>query len=329
MLSGCDDAVQTPMKVAPPEKKVDPTSIKTVRIIVNEDYGDAEKFEGLPVGDDMAKLLSIFGLKVLRDVGEYGDATMIVDVNGTPMGQYYYRNGRPPAVFSFNCAKVEIEIRMTAEGKTIAFFKEQTREEPTVPTSTYEITTTPEHAPFGMAYPKEELLTKGFIILYRMLKREDIEPVIDTLIDGDTTFEKAAYKSLGQIHPNWRRDEELTRKTLPRFLAILREDARRHPFTLGNSTTCAIAAIGRPAIEELISLLEDEDAVFRRGIILALREMRDPRAIEPLIARLEDEHDSDCADYALSAITGQRFGRDHEKWLAWWNRNKRSILRGR
>jgi hypothetical protein len=333
MLSGCNDTVQTPVKVALPEKKVDPTSIKTVRLIVNEDYGDAEKFEGLPVGDDMAKLLSIFGLNALRDLAdlppsfEYTDATMIVDVNGTPLGQNYFMGGLPPAFFSFNSAKVEIEVRMTAGRKTIAFFKGQ--KELKSPTATSNITKTPEDAPFGIAYPKEELLTKGFFILYRMLRRKDREPFAATLIDDDIFFRGAAFRALHRIDPNWIKDEELARKALPEFLAILRREARAQPGVIQYSKMLAIAPIGSSAMEELISLLADEDAAFRKVIIQVLGEMRDPRAIEPLIARLKDEHDSNYASDALSAITWQKLGRDPEKWLAWWQKNKESLLRGR
>jgi len=60
--------------------------------------------------------------------------------------------------------------------------------------------------------------------------------------------------------------------------------------------------------------------------------LKDPRAVEPLIATLKVEDD----DYvrfsvidALDKITGKKFGKDHEKWQKWWEENKGKFLKGR
>ena len=76
---------------------------------------------------------------------------------------------------------------------------------------------------------------------------------------------------------------------------------------------------------------EIETSSIRRAAAEALGKLDDPRAVEPLITAMQDR------DYflhyvaaeSLQKITGQNFGIDQEKWLAWWEKNKATYLAGR
>jgi len=56
----------------------------------------------------------------------------------------------------------------------------------------------------------------------------------------------------------------------------------------------------------------------------AFGELKDPRAVEPLISALEGENSwvREEAAKALANITGKDFGEDDTKWESWWHENK-------
>lgn len=79
------------------------------------------------------------------------------------------------------------------------------------------------------------------------------------------------------------------------------------------------------AVEPLIGTLKnDKNGYVRAMAAWALGQIRDFRAIEPLIDALTDES-SDVrkrAPLALKEITGQDFGKDPAKWREWREKNK-------
>jgi HEAT repeat protein len=80
----------------------------------------------------------------------------------------------------------------------------------------------------------------------------------------------------------------------------------------------------------LISALKDRDSPARGDAAWALGKIRDPRAVEPLIAALKDENPSiqEDAEKALMQITGKDFGPDPVKWQNWWKQNKGNVGSG-
>ena len=54
--------------------------------------------------------------------------------------------------------------------------------------------------------------------------------------------------------------------------------------------------------------------------LTALGEIKDRRAIKPLIGLLQNDDPGTCRQVskALTQITGQSFGESHENWLQWW-----------
>ena len=84
------------------------------------------------------------------------------------------------------------------------------------------------------------------------------------------------------------------------------------------------------AVEPLILALNDEDdnlGYLRECSARSLGIIKDSRAIAPLIAALE-VGTSGAAQWALGQITGQELGYDSKKWHEWYERIKCSGVHG-
>ena len=79
------------------------------------------------------------------------------------------------------------------------------------------------------------------------------------------------------------------------------------------------------AVEPLIATLKNDNNGYVRAMAAwALGQIKDRRAVEPLIAAITDES-SDVrkrSPLALKQITGKDFGKDQAKWQEWWEKNK-------
>jgi len=83
-------------------------------------------------------------------------------------------------------------------------------------------------------------------------------------------------------------------------------------------------------LETVIAALKDEDSTVRGGAARSLGEIKDSRAIKPLIAVVLKDEDSGVrsgASIALSKITGENFGDPSKwphpsEWQEWWEKNK-------
>lgn len=79
------------------------------------------------------------------------------------------------------------------------------------------------------------------------------------------------------------------------------------------------------AVEPLIATLKDDDNGYVRAMAAwALGQIKDRRAVEPLIAAITDESSDvkKMAPLALKEITGEDFGKDPAKWQKWWEGKK-------
>jgi HEAT repeat protein len=79
------------------------------------------------------------------------------------------------------------------------------------------------------------------------------------------------------------------------------------------------------ALEPLIAMLKnDQNGYVRAMAAWALGKIKDRRAVEPLIDGVTDESSDvkKMAPQALKEITGQDFGKDPVKWREWWEKNK-------
>ncbi len=78
------------------------------------------------------------------------------------------------------------------------------------------------------------------------------------------------------------------------------------------------------AVDPLIAALNDENRGVRQYAAECLGNLEDTRAVAPLIAALEDENIwvRNYASRALEIITGKYLGRKSAKWQIWWRENK-------
>lgn len=84
------------------------------------------------------------------------------------------------------------------------------------------------------------------------------------------------------------------------------------------------------AIGPLIFAIKDKDLDVRLRAAKALVKIGTP-AVEPLIEALKDKDSyvRGNAAWGLRAITGQDFGGDPAKWQEWWEKNKKETRTGR
>jgi hypothetical protein len=126
--------------------------------------------------------------------------------------------------------------------------------------------------------------------------KDRIEVLVEALKDENSSVRGSAAEALEKINPKWRETEE-AKKWVPVFISDLKSKS------LGT----------------------------REAAVYALGELKDPRAVEPLIEALKDENPDvrERAANALQKITGQNFGENPEEWQKWWEKNKGRFIKGK
>jgi len=86
----------------------------------------------------------------------------------------------------------------------------------------------------------------------------------------------------------------------------------------GVAATKALIKIGEPAVEPLIAALKNENPMRQEIITRILGEIKDPRAVEPLMSIAENYNDNYryakvSAEKALEKITGKDYGRQKQE----------------
>ncbi len=83
--------------------------------------------------------------------------------------------------------------------------------------------------------------------------------------------------------------------------------------------------LGAPAVEPLITALQDEDNNVRLLAAVYLGKIGDARAIEPLITVLDNDNDEKVCNYVtatLRNLTGKDFEKDAAGWRNWWEQQQ-------
>jgi|ERR1700722_397187 HEAT repeat protein len=102
-----------------------------------------------------------------------------------------------------------------------------------------------------------------------------VEPLIAALKDPRWYVRESAVDALGEINDP---------RVIEPLIAVLNDMP-----SVQSAAKAALIKIGVPAVEQLISALKDADARVRRwNAASVLGEIKDPRAVEPLIAALND-----------------------------------------
>ncbi|MGB9607148.1 MAG: HEAT repeat domain-containing protein [bacterium] len=160
-----------------------------------------------------------------------------------------------------------------------------------------------------------------------------VEYIAPLLNDRNPKVREAAVIALGKLQDP---------RSVPLVLQILRESIYRwdeEGRNLRREAYNALVRLGPLAVEQLLSTLQDGESSLSTLAISALGEIRDPRAVDPLLSLLEEiltygrsrggeSLSPQTIHSALVNITHQDFGYDIALWKHWWERNKSLFLKG-
>jgi len=132
-----------------------------------------------------------------------------------------------------------------------------------------------------------------------------VEPLIVSLKDDRQEVRQAAVGALGRLGDS---------RAIEPFIAILKEDNEG----MHDAVVAALVMIGSPAVEVLISMLQD--GIEPQVMAEALGKIGAPRAVQPLIDYLEIDRKS--AAFALVNIYQSGKLDDQNKQKILWSRNK-------
>lgn len=281
-------------------------SVKTVRIIVAQDYGEAVK-KDLPFTDGAAAFLSKYAdLSVAKDDTLSCDAVLNIDVKGTAVAASYGLTPASPLQdVQYSGAKFEghfsYEIDRTRyfEGTFNGFHSP-----PPHITGAYR---TPQSAPFEKAF-KNSSLNAELLNMIGMIY--GIDPVIIALEDPDEKVRRSALKTCVILND--------LRAVEPLIAILQKKNSKMDAFIIE-----ALVQFQDPrAVPALCSELKD----YPYAASKALAEMNDPRAVKPLIDRLNSPANKNAIKQigqTLKKITGKNYKENHAKWLKWWEENKK------
>lgn len=139
--------------------------------------------------------------------------------------------------------------------------------------------------------------------------RQAVEPLIVFLHDKDVEIRYSAAEALEKL--NW----------------MPKNDKEKISFLIAYQKWDELVKIGKSAVEPLIAALKDADDDVPKHAAKVLGEIKDRRAVEPLIAALDNFFSGEEAAYALEKITGEDFGYNSVEWKKWWKENKKKFLK--
>ncbi|MCE9584618.1 MAG: HEAT repeat domain-containing protein [Planctomycetes bacterium] len=144
-----------------------------------------------------------------------------------------------------------------------------------------------------------------------------VDPIVVCLGDPDAELRAMALGTLSKV---LRRNTD--RGALPRVLELL-TDA---DWTVRGQAALVLATVGRKDTIKILTdkTLKDDNPVVRLHAVGALLVISDAECIDPLIGGLTDADPrvADTAQRALEILTGQKFGKEPEKWLYWWKKRQ-------
>jgi HEAT repeat protein len=119
-------------------------------------------------------------------------------------------------------------------------------------------------------------------------------------------------------------------KAMNALITLLKDEKEAH--YLRAESVKALAKFKEPLVIALLSsMLKDKDETVRLNAADVLRTIGSPQAVEPLINTLNDRslNVRESALIALKTITKENFGRNVDRWRAWWEENKEEFGNGK
>ena len=143
---------------------------------------------------------------------------------------------------------------------------------------------------------------EAVVTLGEMADERCVEPLVRALRDGDWQVREAAVDAVAEVGPpavdmliRFSRDWE-SRKYVLRTLGKINDERVLEPLIsylksdeFKDDATRALVELGSPAIPKLIEALESGEDFVKQQAILALGDIQDPQAVDPLIALLQDD----------------------------------------
>lgn len=143
---------------------------------------------------------------------------------------------------------------------------------------------------------------EAVITLGEMADERCVDPLCRALRDGDWQVREAAVEAVGEIGPpavdlllRFVRDWE-SRKYVLRTLGKINDERVLDPLIswlksdeFKDDATRALVDLGPPAVPKLIEALSHRDDFVQKQSILALGDIKDAQAVDPLIALLQDQ----------------------------------------
>ena len=246
-----------------------------IMLKIEQDYGKAQDYEGLPVRELVERIAGYFGLGISIYNEEY-DALLRIEIEGKPLGANY-RDASGKHRY-YTGAELDVDMSFKPRKGRGSHFEVSEVEPPMDSIEFYGDSppASPSDAPFDMVYSfcKPEIAEAIFVSFYRFLKGYGeagesfaISAMVAALADGDPSICEAARGALEGIDPNWTERRE-----------------------------------AKEAVGLLIARLADESWSVRKAAAEALGEIGDPRAVRPLQERLLDE-DQLVREAAQKALT--------------------------
>ena len=143
---------------------------------------------------------------------------------------------------------------------------------------------------------------EAVITLGEMADERCVEPLVRALRDGDWQVREAAVEAVGEVGSpavdmllRYVRDWE-SRKYVLRALGKIHDERVLDPLIsmlrndeFKDDATRALVELGKPAVPKLIEALSHREEFIKKQAILALGEIHDDQAVDPLIALLQDQ----------------------------------------
>jgi len=143
---------------------------------------------------------------------------------------------------------------------------------------------------------------EAVVTLGEMADERCVEPLARALRDGDWQVREAAVEAVAEVGPpavdmliRYVRDWE-SRKYVLRALGKINDERVLEPLLsylksdeFKDDATRALVELGSPAVPKLIEALESREDFVKKQAILALGDIQDPQAVDPLIALLQDD----------------------------------------
>jgi HEAT repeat protein len=242
-------------------------SAKTVRIVVSQSYEKAEDIS-LPFEDLAGKLFKYAGLKVVgADVKDY-DVALKVQAKGKPLGTVQTEKKIKYSGASLS-GTISLEIPRLPDYKKS--FKGSMSPSDKRRPSQLRASDTPFNGAFRA---KDSFIPKMFEIMGEFYGNK---PLIEAIKDGVLVIKWEAGVSLKRIKDSVEIEQ----------LIVAMKD-KDYAWNVAD----ALVKIGKPAVNQLITFLRDENWEVRKNVAEILGRIKDNRAVKPLIASLNDRDEN-------------------------------------